>query len=171
MKSPADIVHTLLTAHFTVAGGAPFVDPEGGGFVDPETGGAFIDPEAGLVLSETLYVSFLPDKPDEMIAIFDTAGRLDGRMMRTGEQIEHYGIQIQVRGKSYPGTYAKVRGIASFLDAVKKESVDMGSDEIYVLHNMSRSGAILPIGMETVADRRRYLFSLNYLATITQQSN
>lgn len=119
---------------------------------------------------DPVFVSFWPDTPDESIAIFDTAGRLDGRIMRTGEQIEHPGIQIQVRGLDYSQTFDRAREIALFLDSVKKETVAIDSDEVYVLHNVSRTGAIIPVGIETVESRRRYIFTINAVTTISQDT-
>jgi hypothetical protein len=117
-----------------------------------------------------LFVAFFPDVPDEAVSIYDTAGKLDGRMMRTGEQIEHYGVQIQVRGKVYSETFDRARSIALLLDQVKKESIAVESSEVYVLHNVSRSGAIIPVGIETVNDRRRHLFTINMTITISQEN-
>lgn len=125
--------------------------------------------EAGMSSIGTLKVAGLPDQPDEVTSIFDTAGRLDGRMQRTGEQIEHPGVQIQVRGKVYSETYDRARAISLFLDAVKKETLAIDS-EVYILHNVSRTGAIIPVGIELVEDRRRHLFTLNYVLTVTQQT-
>lgn len=123
---------------------------------------------AGLSSVGDLSVALLRDTPDDTVSIFDTAGRLDGRIMSTGEVVEHYGIQIQVRGKDYLTTYERARGIAEFLDATKKEVVAIESDEAYTLWNVSRTGAIIPVGIETVDDRRRHLFTLNYVLTVTQ---
>lgn len=117
-----------------------------------------------------LTVALLRDAVDDTTAVFDTAGRLDGRLMETGEVIEHGGIQIQVRGKDYLSTYERAKTIALFLDAVKKETVAIGSDEAYTLWNVSRTGAIIPVGIETVDDRRRHLFTLNYVLTVSQQN-
>lgn len=116
------------------------------------------------------FVAFLPDVPDEAIAFFDTAGRLDGRLMATGEQIEHHGVQIQIRGKDYSSTFDLAREIALYLDAVKKETIAVEVDEVYVLHNVSRSGSIIPIGIETVENRRRHIFTINLTITISQET-
>lgn len=163
MRPPSDIIQFLLK-------NAYFADPEAGFFVDPETGGYFIDPEAGVVGGD-VFVSFLPDQPDEIVGVFDTTGRPDGRIMRTGERIEHPGVQIQVRGKNYSDTWQEANGIALFLDGVKNKSVVVGSNESYVLHNVTRIGTIIPIGLETVSQRRRHLFTINMIVTLSENTN
>jgi len=124
----------------------------------------------GLSTIGDLMVALLRDTPDDTTSVFDTAGRLDGRLMESGKVIEHYGIQIQVRGKVYLSTFQRALDIADFLDATKKESVAIGSDEVYTIWNVSRTGAIVPVGIETVDDRRRHLFTLNYVITVSQQN-
>jgi hypothetical protein len=120
--------------------------------------------------AENLFVAFLPDQPDESVAIFDTAGRQDGRLLQTGEQIIHPGIQIQVRDKDYSAGWERANDIALLLDGFIKEEVAIESDGIYILHNVSRTGDIIPVGIETVADRRRHLFTINAVVTISKQT-
>jgi hypothetical protein len=115
------------------------------------------------------FVGFLPASPDSALCFYDTAGVLNGRLMKTGEQIEHRGIQITVRGASYTETWWKAESIARALDAVKGSSVAMDSESIYILHNVSRSGAILPVGVEEEGDRRRHLFTVNATVTVTKE--
>jgi len=117
-----------------------------------------------------LFYSFLPDDPDNAIAIFDTSGRLDGRLMRTGEQIEHYGIQIQVRGRDYVEAWRLANTIATYLDSLRKEVVVTEAGDAYILHNVSRSGAVIPIGVETVNTRLRRLFSINMTVTLSREN-
>lgn len=114
-----------------------------------------------------IFISFVPDTPDKSIGVFDTAGKLDGRIMSTGEQIEHPGIQIQVRGSDYEEAWKKANALAINLDSVNKISVATSSTEIYIVHNVSRTGAVIPAGVEEIDTRRRYLFTLNMTITIS----
>lgn len=114
----------------------------------------------------TTYVGFLPDKPDNAICVYDTAGKMDGRLMVTGEQIEHPGVQIRVRGLSYSEVWNKATAIALNLDAQRKISVVTSSEEAYIVHNVSRSGAIIPIGIEDTEGRRRHHFTINMILTL-----
>jgi hypothetical protein len=114
-----------------------------------------------------VYVGFMPDTPDDAICVYDTAGKLDGRMMRTGQQIEHEGIQVRVRGLLYPTTIAKAYGIALAFDEQKRSAVTADAAN-YLIQNISRSGAVLNLGVEDT-DRHRYHFTINATLTIEPQ--
>lgn len=114
------------------------------------------------------FVSFLPNDPNQAICIYDTAGRMDGRLMRDGFQIIHPGVQILVRGKTYLETYRKAKTIALYLDTIQGFSVVMAGDAVYLLRNVSRTGDLMPLGVETDGDRRRYLFAINAVLTFTE---
>jgi len=139
MSSPADVIRQLL------------IDLSLGGRLDG---------------SWPVFVSFLPGTPDSALCVYDTSGRPDGRIMVTGEKVIHPGIQIMVRGFVYPDARAKAESIAVALDAQQRSEVVMESDASYILHNVSRTGDIIPLGMEQEGDRRRHLFSINAVVTI-----
>jgi hypothetical protein len=119
-----------------------------------------------------MFVGFLPDlsptqASDNAIAVYDTAGKFDGRLMYSGHQVEHPGVQIRVVGPVYPDTWEKVNAIALALDGVGKVSVAVSSEEAYVVANVSRSGSIIPMGMEEEGDRRRHNFTINAMLTLS----
>jgi hypothetical protein len=114
----------------------------------------------------TAYVSFLPDTPNDAICIYDTAGRIDARLMVSGEQIVHPGIQIRVRGLSYPEVWSKANEIALVLDGLGRIDVALSSAEVYTLLNVSRTGDIIPVGIEEESGRRRHHFTINAVVTI-----
>ena len=113
-----------------------------------------------------IYTSFLADKPHEAICVYETGGLPDGRMMRTGEKIEHKGIQIQVRGRVFPDTQQKAVAIAEALDTQGNILIAVGDSDAYLIHNISRPGTILYMGIDEKEDRRRHYFSINALVTI-----
>ena len=112
------------------------------------------------------FVSFLPDDPENAICIYDTAGKIDGRIMQNGDQIEHPGIQVRVRGPVYPDVWNKAEAIALAFDAQKRVVVHVGPSNTKVVLNISRTGAIVPMGIEQVGDRRRHNFTINAMVTI-----
>jgi len=116
----------------------------------------------------TAFVSYMPDTPDKAICIYDTTGVKDGRLMLNGAVIEHPGIQIALRSLDYTEGQAKMAALASVLDGVRNNTVAMGSDEIYSLTNVSRTGTINYLGIEIVNDRRRHLFTVNAILTLSQ---
>jgi len=117
----------------------------------------------------TIFTSFLPDTPDLAICVYDTAGRFDGRIMRGGEWIERPGVQVRVRGVTYKETWEKTNAIALSLDTVRK-SVVTTEEEDYIVHNVSRTGAIIPLGIEETSKGRRHHFTINMLLTLQRLS-
>lgn len=113
-----------------------------------------------------VYVSFLPQEPNGALCIYDTSGKMDGRIMRTGEQIVHPGIQVMVRHANYVTAWNKADALARAFDAVRKTSVALDSENNYILHNVSRTGDIMHVGAELEGDRRRHLFTVNAIVTI-----
>jgi len=114
-------------------------------------------------------VAILPDTPDEAVCAYDTGGRMDGRILRTGEQIVHPGIQIRVRGKDYLASYAKIRAIALLLDLQNDILVAFSDEEVYVIQNVSRTGDILPLGIEDIDGRRCHNFTMNAVLTLREE--
>lgn len=117
----------------------------------------------------TVYVGFTPSEGDKAITIFDTAGKLDGRMMRSGEQIEHPGVQVQIRSDLYWEALDRSQEIAAMLDAQYKTLIPInlpGKPEmIYELLNVSRVGGVVPIGVED-GDNVRHYFTVNAILTV-----
>ena len=116
-----------------------------------------------------IYVGFLPDAPNDAICIYDTAGRMDGRVMGSGEQIEHPGIQVRVRGVNYLETQTKATAIAFYLDGLNHVVVEVESDTVFVVQNVSRAGGILSVGVEE-SDKRRHHFTINATVTLREQT-
>lgn len=116
------------------------------------------------------FVSFLPDQPDKAVCIYDTPGTNDGRLMTTGERIEHPGVQIFVRSLEYLEGHQKAQSLATLLDGLKNISIAVSPDETYSLRNVTRSGTINWIGIEIVNDKRRHQFTINAVLTLTRLS-
>jgi hypothetical protein len=113
------------------------------------------------------FISSLPDSPDTAIALFDQAGTSNGRLMRTGERIEHPGVQILVRDASYPNAWTKAKAVTDALDAVSRGTVvEMGEEEEWKIQNISRTSNILSLGLDQVGDRKRHNLSINASVTM-----
>ena len=125
--------------------------------------------DLGLIESSgrwTGYVSFLPNTPDDAVCVYDTAGRIDARLMLTGEQIVHPGVQVRVRGLSYSAVWEKANEIALAMDGLGRIDVALSSSEAYTLINVSRTGDIVPVGIEEENGRRRHHFTINAVITL-----
>lgn len=125
----------------------------------------------------SVFVALMPAEMDKGIVVYDTAGKLDGRSMRSGEQTEHPGIMVRVRGPNYLETSTKVGDIARFFDSLPSRSeVTMPAAPLspadlagrtFIIQNISRTGSIMPTGVEE-GDRIRHGFTLNAVLTIRE---
>jgi len=116
-----------------------------------------------------IWVSFLPDEPNVALAIYDTPGTSDGRIMQ-GSKIIHPGIQITIRTPIYPDGVTKAFAIAEALDNQIKSVVAVESDLSYILHNVSRQGDINALGIDPDDRQRRHYWTINAVVTYAQQS-
>jgi hypothetical protein len=113
------------------------------------------------------FVSFLPDVPDTAIAVYDTGGVLQGRIMRSGEKIEKPGIQVRLRSSDYPGAFSKAETIRDAIDALTPGTVvEMAPGESWSIQNISRTSPILTTGIEEVGDRKRHNLTINAILTM-----
>lgn len=71
--------------------------------------------------------------PDNHVVIYDSTGVNHGRMMGTGENLIHHGIQILVRGKTYPVGAVKAWDIQGVLSTIKNYEVSVGAELITIL--------------------------------------
>ena len=135
---------------------------------------AIIDGGVGSSPSKTcgnpwpVYVGHLPDEPDNAVCIFDTVGISDGRLMGTGEYIDHPGYQIRVRGSDYQTGYARIKEIKQFLSSLKRTETTI-SDVTYRIDCATRQGTILSLGQE-VGPKRRSEFTTNGTITFSELS-
>lgn len=112
------------------------------------------------------FVSFFPERPHEALCFYDTTGIDDGRMMRSGERIEHDGVQIRLRGRTYNSAWVRATAICRYLDAQANVVVDMDSDDSYLIYNMSRTSTLQHLGVDPDDDARRHQFSINLAVSL-----
>jgi len=116
-----------------------------------------------------LYISYLRDEQgvkDNAGAIYNTSPVKDGRRMVAGTVLQHYGIQIIIRALIEETGWTKCNILANQLDSVV--NVDVIKDgSTYRLHNVSRVGGINVLG-EEMTTKRRKLFSMNFLVSLTK---
>lgn len=121
----------------------------------------------GISATWPIYVGHLPGgKLQRQAAVItDTPATRDGRLMHTGEVIEHPNFQIRVRSEVYQTALLKLQEIATTFDPITNTTVVMGVDS-YSIKNISRTSSIIPMGVEP--ETRLFLFSANFLITIKQ---
>ena len=143
MTSPADILRNFLVTEGLVA----------------EVG-------TDVAVPWQAFVSHLPNVPEDAVCLYDTAGRLDGRMMDTGEQIEHPGIQLVFRSGDYLALWEKVNAVVLALDRILRQLVAIESGTYVRIHSVSRAGSPNYLGIDEMGDRRRHLVSVNVTVTL-----
>lgn len=116
----------------------------------------------------TVYNAFLPDKPQKSACIYDEDGKQDGRLMATGERIDHPAVQVRVRCQAYMEGWEKANLIAEKLDQINRLEIAVPDDGTYLLQSVSRTGTVISAGMETIGDERRFNFTVNANLTITK---
>lgn len=122
---------------------------------------------AGPATLWSLHVGTMPDEGTNALAVYDTAGVLQRRIMRTGQKREKFGVQLRIRSTDYLVGFNKGRALANILDAIYRAPVAMSEDLVVLLHNASRTSTVVPLGREI--GKQRYLFTLNALLRMHEQ--
>lgn len=122
-----------------------------------------------------VYIASVPDGEgvrDNAIGIYDTVGYKDGRIMRTGENVEYPGWQIMARSISYSTGFDKVAEIGELLQDVRNHQIalDAQSGQInsYLVHNITRTNSVFPLGLDSNDRKRRYAFTINGTITLSR---
>lgn len=114
------------------------------------------------------FISSAPDgesTPDNIVSFYDTEGLELGRRLDGGAYSDRNGVQLRARAVAYQDGWDKMTAIQSFLDSLHRLTVSIGTDT-YMIHTSTRTSPLLPIGNEDNT-KRRFLFTLNILLTIT----
>lgn len=107
--------------------------------------------------------------PDNVITIYDTAGRDDGRSMIDGELFYHYGLQVRVRAVDHVTGWPKADQIrVTMAQQVYGNSVTIGTST-YRVHCIAKIGEVLRLGQE-VGSSKRSLFTINATVALRQTS-
>jgi len=93
------------------------------------------------------FVNYMPDTPSRVVAIYDTTGILEGRVMRTGATVRHPGWQIRVRADDYPSLWARVSLIQTALDAIRNTGVVVDGSR-RTMAAVTQTGDALDLGQE-----------------------
>jgi autotransporter adhesin len=102
-------------------------------------------------------------QPAEAVAVYDTAGVKDGRLMETGEEIVHPGVQVLVRSGGYTRGWRKVVAIQNALSLALNNEVVVGLEAV-TLVAFSLTSPPSHVGQEQ--DQPRQLFTMNGTLTL-----
>lgn len=104
------------------------------------------------------YVSSMPDDPDQVVALYDTAGIFWGKNQRKQSRV-HPGIKILARSLDYASGYALVNLIATTLDSFTTGNVVTSDQVSHAVQSIFRVSPIIALGEEV--GKKRQLWSLN----------
>ncbi len=113
------------------------------------------------------FVDSMNDSPDDALCLYDDDPDKDGRIMKTGEVVLHYGLMIRVRSHTYLPGWQMANEIAEEFDHIYNEFVAMSSQEQYTLRSLSRRGGVIALGLEE-GTKRRFLFEAHYTVTLNE---
>ena len=126
------------------------------------------NPEGTPIPQWPAYAGNEPDKPDDVVTVYNTQGTDDGRLMESGELMEHPGVTIRVRTGDEATGEMKALDMAWNLDQVKRREVVVVEGSVsatYLMQNVRRTGGIVPYPL--VSSRRR-AWNINCLLTLTR---
>lgn len=112
---------------------------------------------------------FMPDDPDEIIAVYDTSGLAGSKGMKTGVRSEKPAFEIIVRAMDRSEASQKISSLSTWLSQTLKRTVVLVEGSSYRVDSVTLVGTPAFIGLETEG-KRRSLFSLNGRVTISQTS-
>ncbi|MGL6095054.1 MAG: minor capsid protein [Fimbriiglobus sp.] len=112
------------------------------------------------------FVGVEPDDPDQAVTAYDTAGPNFGRLQDTGEFSGYDGIQLRVRGATYPTARKKAEDLITTLSAVYDRTVSLETCS-YLVHDVGDLNDVVPLGKDSPT-ARRFLFTVNCHVVVRQ---
>lgn len=114
-----------------------------------------------------IYVAGEPSAPDDVVTLYDTTGRQQGRDMVFGQVFEHHGVQVRVRATDHEAAYVKCRELAVKMDTgIYQDGVTVGANR-YVVQCVDRQSDCFSLGRNAPTDNRR-LFTVNVMVVVRQ---
>jgi hypothetical protein len=116
--------------------------------------------DANLLGSLAAYVGSEPDHPDDVVTLYSTAGKSDGRTMVDSEEQLRFGVQIRVRYTDSANGYAYASQLAESMDTVRMRTVTLDSVR-YLVPCLQRLGPVRDLGKALPSSKRNlYTFDL-----------
>ena len=112
-----------------------------------------------------IYTDSSPNTPDNLIAIQDGGGRLQGRSMITGEKYEQKGITVLVRGATSPQSFTKAMAVSGELASLALSTLVVGAST-YRITKIVLIGSVFAMGK--MRDSSRWIHRLEAQTYITE---
>lgn len=106
------------------------------------------------------------DDPDDLMVLWDMAGRIDGRSMIDGTVWDHDGVQLQLRCSDFKTGNDKLSTVVNALDkSVRMTPVSIDTSS-YLVWSISRLTTPNHLGQEPVS--QRHIWTANLLVSVRQ---
>ena len=102
-----------------------------------------------------VYSPFMPDSADQAIAVANTSPVLDGTILKTGESIQHPGIQVKIRCRGDDHDFGYAKGLAvekALTETLKRATVVVGA-KTFLLSKFTLSAGLTFVGLEEQGKR------------------
>lgn len=110
-----------------------------------------------------MFISSMPDIAKDCSAVYDTSPLIEGKLMRGGVVVEHYGIMVKVKSDDYETGWSQITRMMTVLDELLNVEIEL-SENLYLLKGCTRRSGPQFIGQDT--ETRKSLFTMNYTITI-----
>lgn len=119
-----------------------------------------------------VFVSQMPNEPDEVVVVKDTAGKLGGKLQTSGSTIVYFGVAVRVRGVEYQGTWNKANDLFNRLSVVRQATVAMPKmvgvpATNYKIHCVGHASGIAHLGTDA---KQRNDFIFDSRVTLTMET-
>lgn len=108
---------------------------------------------------ETFYAK-MPPEPINQIVVFDSMSQLDGKIMQTGQTVEHPGIQVRVRSLVYKDGWLKAQAILEYLSEMLREIIICSNPTTtYHVQSFTVVGSLMYIGQAEKQQGQNFTFN------------
>lgn len=115
-----------------------------------------------------IYVDTEPSDPDNCITLFDTQPQDDGRAMFDGEDFDHLGITVRIRGTDKPTCLAKADAIKNTMaETVYRNTVTLDAAS-YLVQCVSKF-KLVSVGKDSPKTKRS-VYNINCMVSIERES-
>lgn len=105
-----------------------------------------------------------PDRPDEVITVYETTPREDGKTQVDAQVVQHWGLTVRVRGRSDRAAGRRARLIARTLNEDVYDMTVTVEGTAYELQSVK--AAAVPLNKRQFGTSQLWLYNVNCLAVI-----
>ena len=116
--------------------------------------------DSGLATGWATTYAKMPVEPVNIISVFDNMSQLDGKIMRTGQTVEHPGIQVRVRSEPYKDGWLKAQAILESMSQMLRETIVLTNpDQVYKIQAFTVTGSLMYIGQAEKQQGQNFTFN------------